>query len=334
MTAQRSRHGVSSGGRPVHEILARVSTSPAHAAALAPQRSVFTVAAAAAVGAGTAAASITGTFPAIKAPTLFGTGDSQSVAHIVEPVAEAAPAAAPALVPAQRQAPAAEVIPAPQAAPIVPVASALAKPALDAPKSAKSGATGGTVMATDLHQADANEIASLSRAMDLNRAAATPAPAAAPDAAQAVAGVLGGVGSVVENALALPSKIGGVPIVGLAGSKGAATALKNAATKLGKPYVWGAVGPSSFDCSGLMMWAYKQAGINIPRTSKQQSSFGTPVSTKDLKPGDMVFYYSPVSHVGMYIGNGKILHASEAGQPVKISNVNAFPIHNARRIIA
>ncbi|MDQ2709012.1 MAG: C40 family peptidase [Actinomycetota bacterium] len=93
----------------------------------------------------------------------------------------------------------------------------------------------------------------------------------------------------------------------------------------------GGLGPGAFDCSGLMLWAYKQAGVSLPRTSAAQSNAGTSVSKNDLKPGDLVFYYSPVSHVGMYLGNGKILHASEPGVPVKISDVNAFPFHNARR---
>ncbi|WP_051343251.1 C40 family peptidase [Pseudonocardia spinosispora] len=321
MSAHRARHGASSGGRSVSEILAQMTASPGGTATLAPTRSAFTVAAAAAVGAGAAAASVTGTFPAIQAPS-FG---SDSVAHIVEPAASSAPAAALASAPAAGH----------SAARPSSVTSALS----GAPRSQgySTGAKGGTVMATDLHQADAKEIAALSRVADLTRSS-SPSALTASNGSDPVGGaveaVAGAVGSVLDAALALPSKIGGVPIVGLAGSESAATALKNAATKLGKPYVWGAVGPNAFDCSGLMQWAYKQAGINIPRTSSQQAKFGKAVSVKDLKPGDMVFYYSPVSHVGMYLGNGKILHASETGKPVKISNVNAFPIHNARRVTA
>lgn len=124
-----------------------------------------------------------------------------------------------------------------------------------------------------------------------------------------------------------------MPISGSAASRSAATAVRNAATKLGRPYVWGAKGPNAFDCSGLMQRAYKQAGVTIPPNSSRQAKAGTAVPISQLKPGDMVFYYTPVSDVGMYIGNGRILHASEPGEPVKISNVHAFPIHNARRIV-
>ncbi|EOD69856.1 NlpC/P60 family protein [Amycolatopsis vancoresmycina] len=100
----------------------------------------------------------------------------------------------------------------------------------------------------------------------------------------------------------------------------AAQAAVNAAlSKLGSAYVWGATGPSTFDCSGLMQWAYKQAGITLPRTSSAQAGFGTPVSRDQLQPGDLVAYYSPVSHIGMYIGDGKMVHAPTSGDVVKIS---------------
>jgi cell wall-associated NlpC family hydrolase len=141
-----------------------------------------------------------------------------------------------------------------------------------------------------------------------------------------------GVGQAVSSALSLPSTLGGVPVSGMAANLSAAGAVKQAASKLGKPYVWGATGPSAFDCSGLMQWAYKQLGVSLPRTSAAQSQFGTPVSKSELRPGDLVFFYSPVSHVGMYLGNGKILHASEPGQPVKVSDMSRFPFHNARRV--
>ncbi|RSM40728.1 hydrolase Nlp/P60 [Amycolatopsis balhimycina DSM 5908] len=99
----------------------------------------------------------------------------------------------------------------------------------------------------------------------------------------------------------------------------AQTAVNAALSKLGSAYVWGATGPSTFDCSGLMQWAYKQAGITLPRTSSAQAGFGTPVSRDQLQPGDLVAYYSPVSHIGMYIGDGKMVHAPTSGDVVKIS---------------
>ncbi|SFW87381.1 C40 family peptidase [Amycolatopsis australiensis] len=102
-------------------------------------------------------------------------------------------------------------------------------------------------------------------------------------------------------------------------SAAAQKAVDAALSKLGSAYVWGATGPSTFDCSGLMQWAYKQAGISLPRTSAAQAGFGTPVSRDQLQPGDLVAYYSPVSHIGMYIGDGKMVHAPTSGDVVKIS---------------
>ncbi|WP_103340510.1 C40 family peptidase [Amycolatopsis sp. CA-126428] len=102
-------------------------------------------------------------------------------------------------------------------------------------------------------------------------------------------------------------------------SAAAQKAVDAALSKLGSAYVWGATGPSTFDCSGLMQWAYKQAGITLPRNSAAQAGFGTPVSRSQLQPGDLVAYYSPVSHIGMYIGDGKMVHAPTSGDVVKIS---------------
>src|SRR3954469_10312805 len=80
-----------------------------------------------------------------------------------------------------------------------------------------------------------------------------------------------------------------------------------ALSQVGKPYAWGAAGPGSYDCSGLAQYAYKAAGFALPHSSRSQSTMGTPVSKADLKPGDLVFFYSPVSHVAIYIGNGQIV---------------------------
>ncbi|WP_290058253.1 C40 family peptidase [Amycolatopsis solani] len=99
----------------------------------------------------------------------------------------------------------------------------------------------------------------------------------------------------------------------------AQTAVNAALSKLGSPYGWGDTGPSSFDCSGLMLWAYGKAGIKLPRSSREQSTFGAAVPRDQLQPGDLVFYYSPVSHVGMYLGDGKMVHAPDTGDVVKIS---------------
>lgn len=103
-----------------------------------------------------------------------------------------------------------------------------------------------------------------------------------------------------------------------------------AQSKLGAPYVYGATGPGSFDCSGLVQWAYRQAGLNVPRTSYEQAGAGQAVSIAELAPGDVVSFYGG-SHTGIYIGGGNIVHASTAGQPVKVAPMNSMPVDGARR---
>lgn len=114
-----------------------------------------------------------------------------------------------------------------------------------------------------------------------------------------------------------------------------AQAIINLAKKqIGKPYVWGAEGPSSFDCSGLTYYVFKQAsGVSLPRTSKAQSNAGESVSKANLKPGDLVFfdsnYGSDVNHVGIYIGDNQIIHSPKPGDNVKITNINTTHYNNA-----
>ena len=116
------------------------------------------------------------------------------------------------------------------------------------------------------------------------------------------------------------------------GSSVGARALTLAKGKLGAPYVWGAAGPSAFDCSGLIVWAYKQLGVSLPHSSATLSTMGTPVSKAALQPGDLVFFYSPVSHVGIYAGNGMVLNATQSGEPVQFSKLANLPFHNAVRL--
>ncbi|MGV9710231.1 C40 family peptidase [Gordonia sp. NPDC003424] len=109
-------------------------------------------------------------------------------------------------------------------------------------------------------------------------------------------------------------------------------AVQAALSRIGDPYVWGATGPSSFDCSGLMVWAYRQAGRTLPRSSEAQNGAGTPVSRNDLRPGDLIIYYSDAHHVGMYVGDGYVIHASTFGVPVKVVPIDqAGPFNSARR---
>lgn len=112
------------------------------------------------------------------------------------------------------------------------------------------------------------------------------------------------------------------------GPPGAAnTALQAALSKRGSEYEWGAEGPAEFDCSGLTSWAYAQAGIDIPRTSRAQYRTGRPVSRSELRPGDLLFYDdgsgdpSQIHHVGMYVGNGKIVDAPTEGQLVDVRSM-------------
>ena len=117
-----------------------------------------------------------------------------------------------------------------------------------------------------------------------------------------------------------------VPVSGRAGA-----AVSYALAQVGDAYVYGATGPSAFDCSGLTMMAWAQAGVSLPHSSSAQMGSGSPVSQSDLQPGDLVFYYSPVSHVGIYIGNGQIVHASNPSTGVQVSPVFSMPYSGAVR---
>lgn len=108
-------------------------------------------------------------------------------------------------------------------------------------------------------------------------------------------------------------------------------AIAFARAQLDKPYVWGATGPDSFDCSGLTQGAYKAAGIDLPRTTYDQVNVGTRVSEDAMQPGDLIFFYSDVSHVGLYIGDGEMIHAPHTGTVVKIAPITEMPFYAAVR---
>jgi peptidoglycan DL-endopeptidase CwlO len=112
----------------------------------------------------------------------------------------------------------------------------------------------------------------------------------------------------------------------------AAVALHYAMAQVGKPYVYGAAGPSAFDCSGLMMAAWGAAGVGLPHSSSAQYGAGPHVSASDLQPGDLVFYYSPISHVGMYIGNGLIVAAQNPSEGVRVVGLYSMPYSGAVHI--
>ncbi|MFG3076798.1 NlpC/P60 family protein [Streptomyces sp. NPDC048225] len=105
----------------------------------------------------------------------------------------------------------------------------------------------------------------------------------------------------------------------------AGAAFAAAQGKIGTPYVYGATGPSSFDCSGLTSWAYAQAGVGIPRTSQAQANYGTRISSmSQLQVGDLVFFFSDLHHVGLYAGNGQVLHAPRTGTNVRYESMSTI----------
>ncbi|WP_138760366.1 C40 family peptidase [Modestobacter altitudinis] len=111
----------------------------------------------------------------------------------------------------------------------------------------------------------------------------------------------------------------------------AATAVSTALAQQGDPYVWAAAGPSSFDCSGLVQYAYAAAGISLPHSSSAQARMGTAVTRAQLQPGDLIAFYSPVSHIGIYIGNGQMVHAPTSGDVVKVASIDVMGSITAMR---
>jgi peptidoglycan DL-endopeptidase CwlO len=125
---------------------------------------------------------------------------------------------------------------------------------------------------------------------------------------------------------------GGPALGGAPGSGQGAVAVQAALTQVGAPYAWGGAAPGGFDCSGLVMWAFQQAGIALPHSSQALAHGGQPVSLSDLQPGDVLTFYSDASHAGLYIGDGLMVHSSTYGQPVRVVPMNSSgPIYDARR---
>lgn len=155
--------------------------------------------------------------------------------------------------------------------------------------------------------------------------AALAAPAALPPAIAAVVPPADAPKSDIAALAALPLPGGG------GGSGAGASAVQAALTRIGSPYVWAAAGPNAFDCSGLVQWAFQQAGVFLPHSSYALAAGGQPVSLDQMQPGDVVTQYSDASHVGIYIGDGMMVHASTYGIPVQIESVHSAPIYNVRR---
>ena len=104
-----------------------------------------------------------------------------------------------------------------------------------------------------------------------------------------------------------------------------------ALTRLGAPYAWAAAGPDAFDCSGLVVWAFKQAGLTMPHSSTALASGGEPVALDQMQPGDVISLFPDASHVGIYAGNGRMIHAQFEGLAVIVESLRGAPINNVRR---
>ncbi|WP_051516082.1 C40 family peptidase [Candidatus Blastococcus massiliensis] len=138
------------------------------------------------------------------------------------------------------------------------------------------------------------------------------------------------VASAPASFTAAPASYGPAPV---APSHAAQVAVDTALAQQGKPYQWGGTGPGGFDCSGLTYSSYRAAGVNLPRTSSAQSTAGHQIPWYAMQPGDLIFFYSPVSHVGIAIGNGLMVHSSSYGNPVSVVRVDSMPgYHSTRRV--
>jgi len=136
------------------------------------------------------------------------------------------------------------------------------------------------------------------------------------------------------QAAAIYQRTGSYPNITVNGNSIGVQALRKALTRVGDPYVWGAAGPNAFDCSGLVMWAYEQVGIQLLHFTGDQWNEGAHISKDQLAPGDLVFFFSDLSHVGLYVGNGLMVDASTFGVPVHVEPVFWSAYAGAVRIVA
>ncbi len=123
------------------------------------------------------------------------------------------------------------------------------------------------------------------------------------------------------RAMTIYQQTGAYPAVQVAGNSVGVQALRYALTRVGDPYVWGAAGPNAFDCSGLVVWAYAQIGISLPHYTGYLWNSGVHISRSQLEPGDLVFFFPDIGHVGIYVGGGMMVDAPTYGQPVQVQPV-------------
>ena len=140
-------------------------------------------------------------------------------------------------------------------------------------------------------------------------------------------------GAAFTRAMTVFRQTGTYPNFTIPGNSVGVQALRFALTRRGDPYVWGGAGPNDFDCSGLVMWAYAQVGISLPHYTGDQWNSGEHVSQSQLEPGDLVFFYPDISHVGMYVGDGLMIDAPTFGQPVQIQPIFWSAYVGAVRIV-
>ncbi|MEV0809284.1 NlpC/P60 family protein [Micromonospora sp. NPDC050200] len=126
-------------------------------------------------------------------------------------------------------------------------------------------------------------------------------------------------------------KVAGCPTIKGVVSSAAQTAIRVACQQVGEPYVWGADGPDSFDCSGLTQYAYKAAGIYLTHHTGAQWNEGKSIPRSEARPGDLVFFFSDLHHVGLYLGNGLMVHAPRTGKPVQVASIDYMPVAGFRR---
>lgn len=140
--------------------------------------------------------------------------------------------------------------------------------------------------------------------------------------------------SAFQQAEAVFQKTGTYPNINVTGDSIGVQALRWALTRRGDPYVWGAAGPDAFDCSGLVMWAYAHVGISLEHYTGDQWNEGEHISRSELEPGDLVFFYQDIGHVGLYVGDGLMVDAPTFGQPVQVQAVMWNVYVGAVRIVA
>lgn len=136
------------------------------------------------------------------------------------------------------------------------------------------------------------------------------------------------------QAAAIYQQTGQYPNITVSGNSVGVQALRWALSRVGDPYVWGAAGPNAFDCSGLVMWAYAQVGISLLHYTGDQWNEGEHISRDQLEPGDLVFFFSDLSHVGLYVGNGLMVDAPTFGIPVHVETIYWGAFAGAVRIVA